>query len=81
MCRVGMDRGRLLDKLMSVYNYVEMARVTGVPFSYLLTRGQQIKVGAHTLLLRACIYIYMRCIKESQCVHSSDLILLVHPIS
>ena len=29
---------------MSIYNYVEMARVTGVPFSYLLTRGQQIKV-------------------------------------
>ena len=31
---------------MCVYNYIEMARVTGVPFSYLLTRGQQIKVGA-----------------------------------
>jgi len=30
---------------MCVYNYIEMARVTGVPFSYLLTRGQQIKVG------------------------------------
>lgn len=29
---------RLLDKLMYVYNYVEMARVTGVPMSYLLTR-------------------------------------------
>ena len=25
-------------------NYTEMARVTGVPFSYLITRGQQIKV-------------------------------------
>lgn len=34
----------LLDKLMCVVNSVEMARVTGVPFSYLLTRGQQIKV-------------------------------------
>ena len=29
---------------MCLYNYIEMARVTGVPFSYLLTRGQQIKV-------------------------------------
>lgn len=29
---------RLLDKLMYMYNYVEMARVTGVPMSYLLTR-------------------------------------------
>ena len=35
---------RLLDKLMCVYNYMEMARVTGVPFNYLLNRGQQIKV-------------------------------------
>ena len=29
---------RLLDKLMFMYNYIEMARVTGVPMSYLLTR-------------------------------------------
>ncbi|VDK50728.1 unnamed protein product [Anisakis simplex] len=35
---------RLLQKLMSVINYVEMARVTGVPLDYLLTRGQQVKV-------------------------------------
>jgi DNA polymerase delta subunit 1 len=35
---------RLLQKLMCMINYVEMARVTGVPLSYLLTRGQQIKV-------------------------------------
>ena len=36
---------RLLDKLMYIYNYVEMARVTGVPISFLLARGQSIKVG------------------------------------
>ncbi|OLL24594.1 DNA polymerase delta catalytic subunit [Neolecta irregularis DAH-3] len=35
---------RLLDKLMVFVNYTEMARVTGVPFNYLLSRGQQIKV-------------------------------------
>ncbi|XP_040565732.1 DNA polymerase delta catalytic subunit [Lepeophtheirus salmonis] len=35
---------QLLQKLMCVINYMEMARVTGVPFSYLQTRGQQIKV-------------------------------------
>jgi DNA polymerase delta subunit 1 len=29
---------------MCLINYMEMARVTGVPFNYLLTRGQQIKV-------------------------------------
>ncbi|KAI8471465.1 MAG: DNA polymerase delta subunit one [Monoraphidium minutum] len=40
---------RLLDKLMYMYNYVEMARVTGVPMSYLLTRGQSIKVFSQLL--------------------------------
>ncbi|RYR19412.1 hypothetical protein Ahy_B03g064184 [Arachis hypogaea] len=35
---------RLLDKLMFIYNYVEMARVTGVPISFLLARDQSIKV-------------------------------------
>lgn len=29
---------------MCFVNYTEMARVTGVPFNYLLTRGQSIKV-------------------------------------
>eukprot|EP01094_Clydonella_sp_ATCC50884_P010060 TRINITY_DN1962_c0_g1_i4.p1 TRINITY_DN1962_c0_g1~~TRINITY_DN1962_c0_g1_i4.p1 ORF type:complete len:576 (-),score=139.56 TRINITY_DN1962_c0_g1_i4:847-2574(-) len=35
---------RLMDKLMVLFNYIEMSRVTGVPMDYLLTRGQQIKV-------------------------------------
>ncbi|KAG5439383.1 hypothetical protein PCANB_001957 [Pneumocystis canis] len=35
---------RLMDKLMSLVNYIEISRVTGVPFSYLLSRGQQIKI-------------------------------------
>jgi len=35
---------RLMDKLLIVVNSCEMARVTGVPLSYLYTRGQQIKV-------------------------------------
>lgn len=43
---------RLLDKLMFMYNYMEMARVTGVPMSYLLSRGQSIKVFSQ--LLRKC---------------------------
>ena len=29
---------------MIMINYIEMARVTGVPLSYLLSRGQQVKV-------------------------------------
>lgn len=44
---------RLLEKLMCLVNYTEMARVTGVPFSFLLTRGQQIKVVSQ--LYRKCL--------------------------
>lgn len=40
---------RLLGKLMCVVNYIEMARVTGVPLGYLFTRGQQIKVVSQLL--------------------------------
>jgi len=43
---------RLMDSLMVLVNYVEMARVTGVPLSFLLSRGQQIKVVS--MLLRKC---------------------------
>lgn len=35
---------RLIDKLMLLVNLIEMARVTTVPISSLLLRGQQIKV-------------------------------------
>ncbi|CAI6100323.1 hypothetical protein V2G26_008336 [Clonostachys chloroleuca] len=34
---------RLMEKLSCLENYTEMARVTGVPFNFLLSRGQQIK--------------------------------------
>lgn len=37
---------RLLDKLMCLFNLTEMSRVTGVPISYLFSRGQQIKVAS-----------------------------------
>eukprot|EP00898_Chlorokybus_atmophyticus_P007411 jgi/Chlat1/7671/Chrsp64S09160 len=40
---------RLMDKLMFMYNYIEMARVTGVPLSFLLARGQSIKVMSQIL--------------------------------
>jgi DNA polymerase delta subunit 1 len=40
---------RLIDKLMCIINYMEMARVCGVPMMYLLNRGQQIKVVSQLL--------------------------------
>ena len=39
----------LLSLLRYMYNYVEMARVTGVPLNFLLTRGQSIKVFSQIL--------------------------------
>lgn len=41
---------QLMSKLSILVNYIEMARVTGVPINYLLQRGQQIKV--FSMLLR-----------------------------
>lgn len=43
---------KLMDKLSVLVNYVEMARVTGVPMSFLISRGQQIKV--FSMILRKC---------------------------
>ena len=43
---------QLMNKLAVMVNYVEMARVTGVPLNFLLVRGQQIKV--FSMLLRKC---------------------------
>ncbi|CAE7319846.1 POLD1 [Symbiodinium sp. CCMP2456] len=40
---------RLMDKLLCMYNYVEMARVTGTPINFLLNRGQMIKVQSQLL--------------------------------
>ena len=40
---------RLMDKLACLYNYSEMARVTGVPINFLIKRGQQIKVVSQLL--------------------------------
>ena len=31
---------KLMEKLMCLFNFTEMARVTGVPISFLFTRGQ-----------------------------------------
>jgi len=35
-----------MEKLMCLFNLTEMARVTGVPITFLFTRGQQIKVAS-----------------------------------
>lgn len=35
---------RLLDKLLFLTNYIEMARVTGIPLGWLVSRGHMIKV-------------------------------------
>lgn len=40
---------KLLDKLMLVVNYVEMARVTGVPMNFLTARGQQVRILSQLL--------------------------------
>lgn len=57
---------RLLDKLMCIINYMEMARVTGVPLGYLLTRGQQIKVVSQLLRKAKSEGLLMPAVKPQQ---------------
>lgn len=35
---------KLMDKLLSLTNYIEMARVTGIPLGWLVSRGHMVKV-------------------------------------
>lgn len=35
---------KLMDKLLSLTNYIEMARVTGLPLGWLISRGHMVKV-------------------------------------
>jgi len=37
---------KILEKLFCLYNYTELARVTGVPIKYLFQKGQQIRVAS-----------------------------------
>lgn len=37
---------KLAEKLMTIYNFAEMCRVTCTPLNFILTRGQQIKVSS-----------------------------------
>merc|ERR1719433_1107416 len=56
---------QLLEKLLCMYNYVEMARVTGTPINFLLNRGQMIKVTSQ-LLRKAREYGYVMPTTKSQ---------------
>jgi len=49
---------KLAEKLMTLYNYSEMCRVTCTPLKFILTRGQQIKVSSQ-LHRKALEYNYI----------------------
>eukprot|EP00917_Polyrhabdina_sp_WS-2016_P024989 GHVP01053924.1.p1 GENE.GHVP01053924.1~~GHVP01053924.1.p1 ORF type:complete len:1002 (+),score=148.80 GHVP01053924.1:260-3007(+) len=49
----------LVEKLMFLYNYTEIARVTGIPFEFILGRGQQIRVLSKLLRLSKKKFFFM----------------------
>ena len=71
---------------MCIINYMEMARVTGVPLNYLLTRGQQIKVVSQLLrkvpVVQHCNTIGSVCdgLCGSLQARQKDLVMPVHKI-
>jgi DNA polymerase delta subunit 1 len=54
-----------MEKLMCIYNYAEMARVTGVPLNYLFIRGQQIKVASQLYRKAKLINMLIPCERSS----------------
>ncbi|KAK4337001.1 hypothetical protein RND71_044099 [Anisodus tanguticus] len=70
---------RLIEKLMCIINYMEMARVTGVPIGYLLTRGQQVKVVSQILRKAATQNLIMPTMKPNQGEDFSGA-LVIEPI-
>ena len=67
---------RLMERLMCIINYMEMARVTGVPLNYLLTRGQEIKVVSQ-LLRQVRLYGTVQNMSNSKAVVSNLFAVLV----
>jgi DNA polymerase delta subunit 1 len=57
---------QLMDKLLCMYNYIEMARVTGTPINFLLNRGQMIKVQSQLLRKAQAHQFVMPAIKSEE---------------
>jgi hypothetical protein len=51
-----------MNKLFVVVNHIEMARVTGVPLNFILTRGQQIKVRSCMCVVLKIVWCFVGCV-------------------
>uniref|UniRef100_F1KQZ5 DNA polymerase n=1 Tax=Ascaris suum TaxID=6253 RepID=F1KQZ5_ASCSU len=71
---------RLLQKLMSVINYIEMARVTGVPLDYLLSRGQQVKVMSQLLRKAKSHHFFVPVMDAAQTDDTFEGATVIEPI-
>ncbi|OZC07811.1 DNA polymerase [Onchocerca flexuosa] len=71
---------KLLQKLMSIINYIEMARVTGVPLDYLLSRGQQIKVMSQILRKAKSMHFFLPVIDVIQADDTYEGATVIDPI-
>uniref|UniRef100_A0A915CHF5 DNA polymerase n=1 Tax=Parascaris univalens TaxID=6257 RepID=A0A915CHF5_PARUN len=71
---------RLLQKLMSVINYIEMARVTGVPLDYLLSRGQQVKVMSQLLRKAKSHHFFVPVMDATQTDDTFEGATVIEPI-
>ena len=72
---------RLMDKLLCMYNYIEMARVTGTPINFLLNRGQMIKVQSQLLRkARQCGFV-MPALKSEPATDKFEGATVLDPIT
>ena len=70
---------KLMDNQMSIVNYVEMARVTGVPIIFLLTRGQGVKVVSQILRKARVLGYLMPTVKPSGLDEGFDGAVVITP--
>ncbi|TMS36319.1 hypothetical protein L596_003510 [Steinernema carpocapsae] len=70
---------KLLEKLMSIINYMEMARVTGVPLNFLLTRGQQVKVLSQILRKTKSENLFLPVIEVRQAEETYEGATVIEP--
>eukprot|EP00928_Gymnodinium_smaydae_P053270 TRINITY_DN37302_c0_g1_i1.p1 TRINITY_DN37302_c0_g1~~TRINITY_DN37302_c0_g1_i1.p1 ORF type:complete len:1054 (-),score=284.41 TRINITY_DN37302_c0_g1_i1:242-3403(-) len=71
----------LMDKLLCMYNYVEMARVTGTPINFLLNRGQMIKVTSQLLRKARATQFVMPALKSQQSDDKYEGATVLDPIT
>ncbi|KAI6187607.1 DNA polymerase [Aphelenchoides besseyi] len=71
---------RLLEKLLLIVNYIEMARVTGVPLNFLIARGQQVRILSQLLRKAQSMDYFLPAMDQGDTESSYEGATVIEPI-